>query len=148
MLERVFAIQRQIAAAIGYGDHPYDAMVGLYEPGMTLKQLRGVLDPLRVAPAHLRQDATVSFLLDLLPVRAEPTWETAVIAAVDRVIASASRPTCLEVVRALHAGDTIDRQVGSVLEVYSRSGLTQLGFADPAYSDQAQGLCPHGCLDR
>ena len=37
---------------------------------MTLKPdpaLRGVLDPLRVAPEHLRQDAAVSFLRDLLP---------------------------------------------------------------------------------
>ena len=31
--------------------------------------LRGVLDPLRVAPAHLRQEAAVSFLRDLLPGR-------------------------------------------------------------------------------
>ena len=40
-------------------------------------------------------------------------------------------PTCLEVVRALRDGDEIDAQVGRTLEVYARSGLTQLGFADP-----------------
>ncbi len=94
--------------------------------------LRGMLDPLRVAPAHLRQDAAVSFLRDLLPGRAEPAWETAVVGAVDRVLTRASDPTCREVVRALEQGDPIDVQVGKALEIYARSGLTQLGFADPA----------------
>ena len=94
--------------------------------------LRGVLDPLRVAPEHLRQDAAVSFLRDLLPGRAEPAWETAVVGAVDRVMRRArAAATCLEVVRALREGDETDAQVAKTLEVYARSGLTQLGFADP-----------------
>ena len=94
--------------------------------------LRGVLDPLRVAPEHLRQDTAVSFLRDLLPVRAEPAWETAVVGAVDRVVRRArAAATCLEVVRALGEGDDTDAQVAKTLEVYARSGLTQLGFADP-----------------
>lgn len=93
--------------------------------------LRGVLDPLRVAPQHLRQDAAVSFLRDLLPARAEPAWETAVVRAVDTVMRRARAPTCLEVVRALAAGDAVDEQVAKTLEVYARGGLTQLGFADP-----------------
>lgn len=92
--------------------------------------LRGVLDPLRVAPEHLRQDVTVSFLRDLLPGRAEPSWETAVLAAVDRVITRSAQPTCLDVVRALSEGDETDVRVARTLEVYARSGLTQLGFAD------------------
>ena len=33
------------------------------------RALRGMLDPLRIAPEHLRHDATVSFLRDLLPAR-------------------------------------------------------------------------------
>lgn len=53
VLERMFAIQRQIAGAVGFADHPYDAMLGLYEPGMTLKQLRSVLDPLKAALVSL-----------------------------------------------------------------------------------------------
>ncbi len=123
--------------------------------------LRGVLDPLRVAPEHLRQEAAVSFLRDLLPGRAEPSWETAIVGAVDRVLRRCSRsnggapmhgesaygesthgdpvggkavrgaPTCGEVVRALREGDAVDVQVAKTLEVYARSGLTQLGFADP-----------------
>jgi hypothetical protein len=90
-----------------------------------------MLDPLRVAPPHLRQDTAVSFLRDLLPGRAEPAWETAVVGAVDRVLRRAHTATCLEVVRALREGDLIDVQVAKTLEVYARSGLTQLGFADP-----------------
>jgi hypothetical protein len=92
--------------------------------------LRGMLDPLRIAPAHLAQDAAVSFLRDLLPGRAAPAWETAIVAAVDRVMRRVPDPTCLEVVRALNEGDETDAQVGKALEVYARSGLTQLGFAD------------------
>ena len=92
--------------------------------------LRGMLDPLRVAPAHLRQDAAVSFLRDLLPGRAEAAWETAVVGAVDVVLRRASEPTCTEVVRALCDGEGSEAQVGEALAVYARSGLTQLGFAD------------------
>jgi hypothetical protein len=104
--------------------------------------LRGMLDPLRVAPAHLAQDATVSFLRDLLPGRAEPAWETAVVGAVDRVMRRAREPTCVEVLKALKQGDEIDVQVGKALEVYARSGLTQLGFADPAKRLPAVGRRP------
>jgi hypothetical protein len=119
------------------GDHRFHLLedVAPHTECVTLRPdpaLRGVLDPLRVAPAHLRQEVAVSFLRDLLPVRAEPRWETAVVAAVDRVISHAREPTCLEVVRALEDGDETEAQVGAVLSVYARSGLTQLGFADPA----------------
>ncbi|HEV3072348.1 MAG TPA: ATP-binding protein [Solirubrobacteraceae bacterium] len=93
--------------------------------------LRGVLDPLRVAPEHLRHDAAVSFLRDLLPGRAQASWETAIVGAVDRVLSRAREPTCGEVVRALEEGDAIDAQVAKALAVYARSGLTQLGFAEP-----------------
>jgi AAA-like domain len=92
--------------------------------------LRGMLDPLRVAPAHLRHDATVSFLRDLLPARAPAAWETAIVGAVDRVLRRTRAPTCGEVVKALREGDEIDAQVAKTLAVYARSGLTQLGFAD------------------
>ena len=117
------------------GDHRFHLLeeVAPHAECFTLRPdpaLRGVLDPLRVAPAHLRQDAAVSFLRDLLPGRADPAWETAVVGAVDRVLTRSQHPTCLEVVRALKDGDDAEMRVGSALEVYSRSGLTQLGFAD------------------
>ena len=99
------------------------------EPG-----LRGLLDPLRVAPEHLRHDAAVSFLRDLLPARADASWLTAIVRAVDAVVRTSRAPTCGEVVRALDQGDAVDEQVAATLAVYGRSGLTQLGFASP---DQA-----------
>jgi hypothetical protein len=95
------------------------------------RALRGMLDPLRVAPAHMRHDAAVSFLCELLPERAEATWETAIVRAVDTVSRRSTEPTCYEVVRALANGDEVDRQVSKTLEVYAGAGLTQLGFADP-----------------
>ena len=118
------------------GDHRFHLLeeVAPYAETIPLRPdpaLRGMLDPMRVAPEHLRQDATVSFLCDLLPSRADPTWETSVVRGVDRVIGCTSEPTCLEVVRALAAGDEVDVQVAKTLEIYARSGLTQLGFADP-----------------
>jgi hypothetical protein len=93
--------------------------------------LRGMLDPLRVAPEHLRQDAASSFLRDLLPDRADPTWETAIVETVDIVLRRARRPTCGEVVRALQDGSGAAPQVARALGVHMRSGLTQLGFAAP-----------------
>jgi hypothetical protein len=118
------------------GDHRFHLLeqVAPHVECITLRPdpaLRGVLDPLRVAPEHLRQDTAVSFLRDLLPARAEPAWETAVVGAVDRVLRRGRAATCLEVVRALREGDEIDVQVAKTLAVYARSGLTQLGFADP-----------------
>ena len=118
------------------GDHRFHLLedVAPHTECVTLRpdpSLRGVLDPLRVAPEHLRQDAAVSFLRDLLPSRAEPAWETAVVGAVDRVLRRSAAPSSLEIVRALCDGDAVEAQVGRTLEVYARSGLTQLGFADP-----------------
>ena len=126
------------------GDHRFHLLeeVAPHTECVTLRPdqaLRGVLDPLRVAPEHLRQDTAVSFLRDLLPRSSEPAWETAVVGAVDRVMRRSREPTCLEVVRALRDGDQADVQVGKALEVYARSGLTQLGFADPAVAPPRVG---------
>jgi hypothetical protein len=126
------------------GDHRFHLLeeVAPHVECVTLqpdRALRGVLDPLRVAPEHLRQDTAASFLRDLLPGGAEPRWEVAVVAAVDRVIRRSPNPTCLEVVRALLEGDGTDAQVGRALEIYARSGLTQLGFADPEVTLPAVG---------
>jgi hypothetical protein len=118
------------------GDHRFHLLDEVAPHAETIalrpdRTLRGMLDPLRVAPEHLRQDATVSFLRDLLPGRADAAWETAVVGAVDAVLRRARDPTCTEVVRALREGQDADVQVGDALAVYARSGLTQLGFADP-----------------
>ncbi|HVJ41882.1 MAG TPA: carboxypeptidase M32 [Dongiaceae bacterium] len=46
-LERTVAIQRQIAAAIGYEVHPYDALIRQYEPGMSLAALQKLFGHLK-----------------------------------------------------------------------------------------------------
>lgn len=45
-LERTMEMQRQFAAAIGYGEHPYDAAISAYEPGMSWSRLKTVYDEL------------------------------------------------------------------------------------------------------
>ncbi|WP_288403631.1 carboxypeptidase M32 [uncultured Deinococcus sp.] len=35
MLTRMVQLNRELAEALGYGDHPYDALLNLYEPGLT-----------------------------------------------------------------------------------------------------------------
>ncbi|MBI1417048.1 MAG: carboxypeptidase M32 [Limimaricola sp.] len=49
VLERMMGLQREIAAAIGDGGHPYDAMVGMYEPGMTWDRLQSIYGQLKDA---------------------------------------------------------------------------------------------------
>ncbi len=39
-LERMVVLQRELAEVIGYEENPYDALVGLYEPGMTHARLQ------------------------------------------------------------------------------------------------------------
>ena len=46
-LEKMFALNRQFASAIGYTEHPYDAMLSLYEPGMTASRLQILFAGLR-----------------------------------------------------------------------------------------------------
>ena len=103
------------------------------------RALRGMLDPLRIAPEHMRQDATVSFLCELLPARSEAVWEASVAAAVDAVRQRSKTPTCFEVIRALSAGDEVDQQVARTLAAHAGAGLTQLGFADPDVNLPAVG---------
>jgi len=94
------------------------------------RALRGMLDPLRVAPEHLRRDAATSFLCELLPSRSEAAWQVAVTGAVDAVCRRSRAPTCSEVVRALAAGDDVERLVARTLAGHADAGLTQLAFAD------------------
>ncbi len=49
VLKRMIGLQREIAGAIGTGGHPYDAMVQLYEPGMTYARLTDLYARLKTA---------------------------------------------------------------------------------------------------
>ncbi len=46
-LERMVELKRQEAEALGYDEHPYDALHDLHEPGSTAARLRAVFEPLR-----------------------------------------------------------------------------------------------------
>ena len=41
-LEKIVALKRREAAAVGYQDHPYDALLDEYEPGATAAEIRAV----------------------------------------------------------------------------------------------------------
>ena len=42
-LQTIVDLKREEAAAVGYEDHPYDALIDEYEPGMTTKQISSVV---------------------------------------------------------------------------------------------------------
>lgn len=46
-LEKMVGYARRFAEYYGYEDHPYDALLEGFEPGMTCAELRGIIDPLR-----------------------------------------------------------------------------------------------------
>lgn len=47
-LEHLIALKREQAECYGYSEHPYDALLDLYEPGMCLSSLRPILEELVV----------------------------------------------------------------------------------------------------
>ena len=105
------------------------------------RSLRGLLDPLRVAPPDLRHEAALAFLRSILPSGRESEWESTLLRAVDRVISASPNPTCFEVIREVKAAGATD--LAETLEVHARSGLTQLAFADPDVSLPSVGERPY-----
>lgn len=60
LLTRMMAMQREISAAIGGGAHPYDAMVGMFEPGMTHARLQSLYTTLKTALVPLIERAAAA----------------------------------------------------------------------------------------
>ncbi|MCL6525276.1 MAG: carboxypeptidase M32 [Thermaceae bacterium] len=54
-LEQMLELNRQLAEAIGYAEHPYDALLLQYEPGMTARGLKALLDELKSATLPMVQ---------------------------------------------------------------------------------------------
>ena len=77
LLERMMGMHREISAAIGGGNHPYDPMVGMFEPGMTLTELRTIYDRLKTALVPLIERAKaapqpeIDFLTRPFPIPAQ-----------------------------------------------------------------------------
>lgn len=54
-LEQIVEMQREFAGYLGGGEHPYDALLSLYEPGITVKQLDIIFGQLRDETVKLLQ---------------------------------------------------------------------------------------------
>lgn len=126
------------------GDHSFHLLAEVAPHCQTVAlradpALRGLLDPLRIAPPDLRQEAAVSFLRDLFPATLAPTAEAALVRAVGSVLRRATRPTCGEVLGALIAGDEAEAALAETLAVYAEGGLTQLAFARAGKAPPAFG---------
>ena len=83
MLKRIFALQRELAEAIGYAEHPYDALLGQYEPAMTLARLEPLFAALRAGIAPLLEsvrdvDPPADFLRRHYPVEGQRRFAAAV----------------------------------------------------------------------
>lgn len=60
LLDRMMAMQREISAAIGGGVHPYDPLIGMYEPGMNYQRLQTIYGRLKSALVPLIERAAAA----------------------------------------------------------------------------------------
>ena len=88
---------------------------------------RGLLDPLVIAPAGLREDLASSYLSELLPL-APAGWETQIRKAVRAALVTEA-PSCVRVIELLAASRNPDaRAAGEALSVWADSGIGRLAF--------------------
>jgi hypothetical protein len=89
---------------------------------------QGRLDPMAIGLGELREELTVSYLLELLP---DPpaSWEHAIARAV-RDTARSDRPSTRAVLEQLRRQDGSAAEVADALEVVADVGLARLGFGD------------------
>jgi hypothetical protein len=93
------------------------------------ERYRGLLDPLRIAPAGTREDLATNFLTDVLPEPMPPSWKTEIRRAVRIVAGRGVSATCAGVIEQMKLGSPDARDAASALEVYADTGLARLGFA-------------------
>jgi AAA-like domain len=132
----------------GAGDHKLAALPGVASHLEAIelsadRRFAGMLDPLRIAPAELREDLAVSWLIGVLPEPVAPPWRREIIAAVrqvnERAAAGGREPTCVEVIELLLEGEADAHEAGRTLQIYADTGLARLGFSDPAKPPPAAG---------
>jgi hypothetical protein len=101
------------------------------------EEYRGLLDPLVVAPAGLREDLASSYLTELLPT-APPAWETQIRKAVKAALSSEA-PSCTRVLDLLaRSHDPDARAAGEALAVWANSGIGRLAFNTGQRAHRAQ----------
>lgn len=128
------------------GDHNLDQLPGMAGNVEAIElaadpRFRGLLDPLRIAPAGTGEDLAVNFLIDVLPQPLPPEWRTEIRRAVKTVAAGPQRH-CAAVITALRDGGEHARSVADALEVYADTGLAQLGFGSATHAPELAGHKP------
>lgn len=79
-LERMVALTRELAGALGDGEHPYDALLNLYEPGTNGRDLAALFERLRADHVPLlraireRDEPRTDFLERRYPVDGQRTF--------------------------------------------------------------------------
>jgi hypothetical protein len=116
------------------GDHSLQELPGVAEQAEVIElsgeeRYRGLLDPLRIAPAGTREDLATNFLIDVLPDPMPASWKTEIRRAVRAVAERGSGGTCSAVIEQLMLGSSDATDAGSALDVYADTGLARLGFA-------------------
>jgi AAA-like domain len=133
------------------GDHKLHLLPGMEGQVETIElaadpRFRGLLDPLRIAPADTAEDLATSFLIDVLPQPVPPEWRTEIRGAVKTVVTTAAAAGALAhcglVVDELARGNEEARRVARALAIYADTGLAQLGFADAEHAPQLAGHKP------
>lgn len=103
------------------------------------ERYRGLLDPLVIAPAGLREDLAASYLTELLPT-APPGWETQIRKAVKAALAT-REPSCVRVLELLAASANPDaRAAADALGVWADSGIGRLAFSTGQHAISAAEL--------
>jgi hypothetical protein len=100
----------------------------------------GVLDPLVVAPPELREDLTLSYLLELLP---DPpaSWEHAIARAVRDTVSDHAHPSTRAVLERLRGLDgSAGGEVADALQVIAEVGLGRLGFGTGDHDREARAV--------
>lgn len=88
---------------------------------------RGLLDPLVVAPAELREELASSYMMEILP-QAKPEWQTEIIDAVRAVLREEYPCSWRVVERLLSSEDEHAYAAGKALRVWAEWGLGKLAF--------------------
>jgi hypothetical protein len=129
------------------GDHHVHELPGAREQVEVIEfsgeeRYRGLLDPLRIAPAGTEEDLATNFLIDVLPEPMPASWKTEIRRAVKAVTQSREGASCSVVIQTLMLGNAEAKEAGSALSVYADAGLARLGFArrdsKPPEAGQAQ----------